>query len=161
MSKVRELSYRTSATAREGDPPTVLTADESLQTPLSTPKDLGGASGPGLNPEEILAAAYAGCLLQALRREGLKRTLDLSGAEVVCTVHLESHDEKFALNVALEVSTPALAEEQASELFAAACSVWPYAEGRSLKPPVVTLKGQGPRENVVREPPITRRSYGA
>lgn len=161
MQKDPELSYRISATAREGDPPAVSTSDHRLQLSLSTPRELGGASNPGVNAEELLAAAYAGCLLQALRHEALKRVLDLRGAEVVCTVHLAGGEHSFALDVALAVSTPSLTEEKANELVAAACSIWPYAEERAPNRPRITLtKHSGSSPAADAESVISRRGYG-
>lgn len=106
---------------------------------MSTPDELGGAGGPGANPEELLAAGYAGCLLQALRLEGMKRGVEISGAEVTCIANLAGDSSRFTLDISLEISVPSLSNEEAQDLLAAACATWPYADGRDPHPPEVRL----------------------
>ena len=38
-----------------------------LDVRLSTPRELGGAGGPGTNPEQLFAAGYTACFLGALK----------------------------------------------------------------------------------------------
>jgi Ohr subfamily peroxiredoxin len=38
-----------------------------LDIQLSTPRELGGAGGPGTNPEQLFAAGYSACFLGALK----------------------------------------------------------------------------------------------
>ncbi len=62
-----DVKYRTSATAtggRDGAPPPRTAASRSSSP---TPKELGGAGGPGNNPEQLFAAGYSACFLGAMK----------------------------------------------------------------------------------------------
>src|ERR1700689_4459627 len=61
------VKYRTSATATGGRDGQASTADGSLNVKLSLPKELGGAGGPGNNPEQLFAAGYAACFIGAMK----------------------------------------------------------------------------------------------
>jgi Ohr subfamily peroxiredoxin len=62
-----DVKYRTSATATGGRDGQASTADGSLNVKLSLPKELGGAGGPGNNPEQLFAAGYAACFIGAMK----------------------------------------------------------------------------------------------
>ncbi len=59
--------YRTSATAAGGRDGKARSEDGKVDVQLSTPKELGGAGGPGTNPEQLFAAGYSACFLGALK----------------------------------------------------------------------------------------------
>ena len=59
--------YHTTATATGGRDGHARTADGALDVTLSTPKELGGAGGPGNNPEQLFAAGYSACFLGAMK----------------------------------------------------------------------------------------------
>jgi lipoyl-dependent peroxiredoxin len=54
-----DVKYGTSATATVGRDEQAMVGDGSLSLKLATPKELGGAGGPGNNPEQLFAAGYA------------------------------------------------------------------------------------------------------
>ncbi|MDI9730669.1 organic hydroperoxide resistance protein, partial [Stutzerimonas stutzeri] len=54
------------ATATGGREGRASSSDEALDVQLSTPRELGGAGGPGTNPEQLFAAGYSACFLGAL-----------------------------------------------------------------------------------------------
>ena len=62
-----DVKYRTTATAKGGRDGEARTSDGSFQVKLSTPKELGGAGGPGNNPEQLFAAGYAACFIGAMK----------------------------------------------------------------------------------------------
>ena len=41
-------------------------SDGRLEVDLSVPQELGGAGGPGTNPEQLFAVGYAACFQSAL-----------------------------------------------------------------------------------------------
>lgn len=51
--------YRTRANVTGGRTGTATVEEGSLSLTLATPKELGGAGGPGTNPEQLFAAGYA------------------------------------------------------------------------------------------------------
>ena len=59
--------YRTTARATGGRDGHAATLDGSFDVALATPKELGGAGGPGNNPEQLFAAGYAACFIGAMK----------------------------------------------------------------------------------------------
>jgi osmotically inducible protein OsmC len=59
--------YRTSARANGGRDGHAVALEGPLDVHLSTPVALGGAGGPGTNPEQLFAAGYAACFLSAMK----------------------------------------------------------------------------------------------
>jgi Ohr subfamily peroxiredoxin len=62
-----KLLYETTATATGGRTGHVATADGKLALDLSIPRGLGGADGPGVNPEQLFALGYAACFHSAVQ----------------------------------------------------------------------------------------------
>jgi osmotically inducible protein OsmC len=54
-------------------------------------------NGSGTNPEELLAAAHAGCFTMALSAQLAERGLTASKLETACTITLEKGAEGFAI----------------------------------------------------------------
>src|SRR5882724_2052603 len=100
--------YRTSATATGGRDGEAATADSSFAVKLATPKELGGAGGPGNNPEQLFAAGYSACFLGAMKfvaaRGGPKVPADTT---VTATVGIGPRSEGgFGIETALAVKLP-------------------------------------------------------
>ena len=53
--------------------------------------------GTGTNPEELLAAAHAGCFSMALSAELQKENLKADSIETTCTITLDKEGEGFAI----------------------------------------------------------------
>ena len=51
-----KILYTATATATGGRTGTAKSSDGALEVNLATPKELGGAGGPGTNPEQLFAA---------------------------------------------------------------------------------------------------------
>src|SRR5271168_1537071 len=124
-----DVKYRTSATATGGRDGQATTADGSLIIKLATPKELGGAGGPGNNPEQLFAAGYAACFIGAMKfvasQGGPKVPAD---AKVTATVGIGPRSEGgFGLEVALEVSVPGVEHAAAEALVEKAHQVCPYS----------------------------------
>jgi lipoyl-dependent peroxiredoxin len=106
------------------------TSDGKLDLELSMPAEMGGPGGQGTNPEQLFAAGYAACFANAMRsvarRE--KREDVVEGATVTAHVDIGAiGGGRFGLAVALEVSVPRLAGEEAEELVAKAHERCPYS----------------------------------
>jgi Ohr subfamily peroxiredoxin len=79
--------YETSARATGGRDGHAATLDGSLDVKLTTPKELGGPGGDGNNPEQLFAAGYAACFLNAMKFIALKsRSSFPADASVTATV---------------------------------------------------------------------------
>ncbi|MES1163153.1 MAG: Ohr family peroxiredoxin, partial [Rhizobacter sp.] len=64
LDKVLYTAHATSTGGREGKS---ASSDGALNVTLSTPKELGGAGGPGTNPEQLFAAGYSACFIGAMK----------------------------------------------------------------------------------------------
>lgn len=121
--------YRTSARATGGRDGHSATLDRAVDVKLSTPKELGGAGGAGVNPEQLFATGYAACFLGAMKfvatQGGPKVPAD---ATVTSTVGIGPRSEGgFGLEIALEISLPDVERSAAEALVAKAHQVCPYS----------------------------------
>lgn len=120
--------YRTNATAKGGREGSARSEDGRLEVTLSTPKELGGAGGPGTNPEQ-LAAGYSACFLGALRVAGQQLKLSIpADASVSATVGIGPRSEGgFGITADLIIKLPGVAREVARRLVEAAHQICPYS----------------------------------
>ncbi|MDI4659044.1 organic hydroperoxide resistance protein [Xanthobacter autotrophicus] len=122
--------YSTSARATGGRDGHSATLDGAVDVALSTPKELGGAGGPGVNPEQLFATGYAACFLGAMKfvaSQGGSAKVP-ADATVTSTVGIGPRSEGgFGLEIALEVSLPGVDRAAGEELIAKAHQVCPYS----------------------------------
>jgi Ohr subfamily peroxiredoxin len=121
--------YRTRATAKGGRDGQARTEDGSFEVKLATPKELGGAGGPGNNPEQLFAAGYAACFIGAMKFVG-SQTGTTVPAETTVTSEVgigPRSEGGFGLTVALNVSLPGLPRPEAEALVEKAHQVCPYS----------------------------------
>ena len=121
--------YRTSARATGGRDGHSATLDGAVDVELTTPKELGGAGGSGVNPEQLFATGYAACFLGAMKfvasQGGLKVPAE---ATVTSTVGIGPRSEGgFGLDIALEIALPGVERTAAEALVAKAHQVCPYS----------------------------------
>src|SRR6478736_9514451 len=72
-------------------------------------------SGTGTNPEELLAAAHAGCFTMALSAELMKAGLTAESLSTKCTITLDPKDGSFAItssHLELTAKIPGATKEQ-------------------------------------------------
>lgn len=124
-----KVLYSTSARATGGRDGRAEVIDGSLDIKLTTPKELGGAGGEGSNPEQLFAAGYAACYLNAMKfivtRNGGKFPAE---ASVTATVGIGPNTEgSYGLDVALSVSLPGFSAADAKALMEKAHHVCPYS----------------------------------
>jgi osmotically inducible protein OsmC len=124
-----QVLYHTSARATGGRDGHSATLDGAVDVKLTTPKELGGAGGTGVNPEQLFATGYAACFLGAMKfvasQGGPKVPAD---ATVTSTVGIGPRSEGgFGLEIGLEISLPGVDHSAAQELVAKAHQVCPYS----------------------------------
>ncbi len=121
--------YRTSAVATGGRDGHARSQDGRLDVQLSTPKELGGAGGEGVNPEQLFAAGYSACFLGALKVAGQQAKAKIpADASITATVGIGPRSEGgFGITVDLVISLPGVAREEAVALVAAAHQICPYS----------------------------------
>lgn len=124
-----DVKYSTQATANGGRDGRSRTADGALDVTLSTPKELGGAGGPGNNPEQLFAAGYAACFLGAMKFVAAQdRRKVPDDATVTATVGIGPRSEGgFGITAALAISLPGWEKAEAEALVAKAHQVCPYS----------------------------------
>jgi lipoyl-dependent peroxiredoxin len=122
------MLYTTSATSsgagRQGH---VRTDDGVLEHDLSIPKGMGGAGGPGTNPEQLFAAGYAACFHSALQLIARREKVRVHDSTVTAEVGLGRDGESMRLGVTLVVELPDVEHDVATKLVAAAHQVCPYS----------------------------------
>jgi lipoyl-dependent peroxiredoxin len=122
--------YRTQATATGGRDGRSATKDGAVDIKLVTPKELGGAGGDGVNPEQLFATGYAACFLGALKFVASKEKVSVpADANVTADVGIGPRADEggFGLDVALTVSLPGVEDAVADDLIAKAHVVCPYS----------------------------------
>jgi len=123
--------YTAQATSTGGRTGTTESSDGKIKLQLSTPKELGGDSGPGTNPEQLFAAGYSACFIGAMKAVAARQKIALP-AEVsikadVSIGPMTGKAGAFGIAVALAVSVPGMDKAAAEALVAAAHEVCPYS----------------------------------
>ncbi|MES2152422.1 MAG: organic hydroperoxide resistance protein [Pseudomonadota bacterium] len=124
-----QVLYTASAVATGGRDGRATSSDKALDVQLSTPKQLGGAGGPGTNPEQLFAAGYAACFLSAMKLVGgaLKTPIP-ADTSIHAEVGIGPNDKGgFGLSVKLAVSTPGMDQAAAQAVVNKAHEVCPYS----------------------------------
>jgi len=121
--------YRTSATSTGGREGHSRTEDGRVELQLSTPKELGGAGGPGTNPEQLFAAGYSACFLGALKVAAQQLKLRIpADATVKATVGIGPRSEGgFGITADLTVSLPGVDRADAQKMVDSVHQIGPYS----------------------------------
>ncbi|WP_028080820.1 organic hydroperoxide resistance protein [Solimonas soli] len=124
-----QVLYRTSATATGGRDGRSVVEGGALDVKLATPKELGGAGGPGNNPEQLFAAGYSACFLGAMKFVASQGSPKVpADTTVKATVGIGPRSEGgFGLDIELAIALPGLARTDAEALVAKAHQVCPYS----------------------------------
>ncbi|HTQ99673.1 MAG TPA: organic hydroperoxide resistance protein [Candidatus Acidoferrum sp.] len=126
--KPDKILYTANATATGGRDGRAESSDNALAVALSVPKALGGAGGPGTNPEQLFAAGYSACFLSALKYVAGKQSVAVpQTATVAASVGIGPIATGFALQVTLEITLPGVDSTLAHELVEKAHVVCPYS----------------------------------
>src|SRR2546421_13106029 len=85
-SVIDRILYTAEATVEGGREGHAGTSDGRLDVDLDVPSEMGGAGGPGTNPEQLFAAGYAACFQSSMARVAAAWDLDLTGSRVTALV---------------------------------------------------------------------------
>ncbi len=125
-----DVKYRTKATATGGRDGRSATDDGALSVNLVTPKELGGAGGDGVNPEQLFATGYAACFLGALKfvagQDKVKVPAEAT-VDAVVGIGPRADGGGFGIDVELTVTLPEIDADVADDLIARAHVVCPYS----------------------------------
>ena len=98
--------------------------------------------GAGTNPEELLAAAHAGCFTMALSAQLAQAGLKAENLETLCTITLEQKDGSFGItesHLQLKAKVPGATKEAFDKATSAAKSGCPVSK---LFNTTITLEAQ-------------------
>ena len=145
MSTGPEILYTAEATATGGREGHASTSDGRLDVDLDVPAEMGGPGGPGTNPEQLFAAAYAACFQSTLLRFAAGRHLDLSGSRITARVGIGTlRSGGLGLAATLDLDAPQIAREEAMEVMRRAHETCPYSRAtRGNIEVTLTVGGMG------------------
>lgn len=125
---LEQVLYTAEATATGGRDGRAVSSDSVLDIRLSTPRELGGAGGPGTNPEQLFAAGYSACFIGALKFVAGKAKVALpADTSITGRVGIGPIPDGFGIQAELRVSIPGMPREQAEDLVRQAHVVCPYS----------------------------------
>ncbi len=124
-----DVKYRTTGSATGGRDGEARSEDGTFQVKLATPKELGGAGGPGANPEQLFAAGYSACFLGALKVAGQQLKLRVpADTKVSATVGIGPRSEGgFGITADLAIDLPGVDRADAERLVETAHAICPYS----------------------------------
>lgn len=125
---LEKILYTAEAAASGGRDGRAVSSDKALDVQLSTPRELGGAGGPGTNPEQLFAAGYSACFLGALKFVAAQSKVSLPAAtHINGKVGIGPIPTGFGIQVELRINLPGVPADQARALVDKAHIVCPYS----------------------------------
>lgn len=125
---IEKILYAATATATGGREGRATSSDNVLDVQLSTPRELGGAGGPGTNPEQLFAAGYSACFLGALKFVAGNQKVALPAAtNVTAKVGIGQIPTGFGIEAELTITAPGLGRDTLQDLVDRAHIVCPYS----------------------------------
>ncbi|QNP40891.1 organic hydroperoxide resistance protein [Lysobacter solisilvae (ex Woo and Kim 2020)] len=123
-----KVLYTATSTATGGREGRAVSSDKALDIQLSTPRELGGAGGPGTNPEQLFAAGYSACFIGALKVVAAREKIALpADTSITGHVGIGPLGNGFGIQAELQISIPGVSRETAEDLVAKAHQVCPYS----------------------------------
>ena len=120
--------YTAHATSTGGRTGTTESSDGKIKLQLSTPKELGGDSGPGTNPEQLFASGYSACFIGAMKAVAAAQKIALpADVSITADVGIGPIPAGFGIQVAMAITVPGMERAAAEALVAAAHKVCPYS----------------------------------
>lgn len=128
---IDKVLYAATTTTTGGRTGSTRSDDGRISLQLSTPRELGGDSGPGTNPEQLFASGYSACFIGALKAVAARQKITLP-AEVSISADvgigpMTGKPGAFGISVKMAVSIPGLDRSAAEALVATAHEVCPYS----------------------------------
>ncbi|QPT39448.1 General stress protein 17o [Oligella ureolytica] len=125
---IEKVLYTASATSVGGREGRSTSSDNALDVQLSTPKELGGAGGPGTNPEQLFAAGYSACFLGALKLVAGKQDIKLpEDTSITAEIGIGPIPTGFGIEAKLTITAPGVARDTLQALVDDAHIVCPYS----------------------------------
>ncbi len=126
--KIEKPIYSAHVSSTGGRDGRAVSSDRNLDIKLSTPKELGGLGGEGSNPEQLFAAGYSACFLNAIKFVAGKAKIKCpDSAKVEARVGIGALSTGFGLEVDLRIHLPDTPHETVKDLVQQAHKVCPYS----------------------------------
>ena len=123
--------YTGKATAIGGRNGTVKTSDGLIDIGLTVPKGMGGPGTAGLtNPEQLFAAAYSSCFLQAVNAVAPESKVKLpknTAVESAVSIGKGDGGKGFMLAVDMKLTMPGIPKPQVQKILEDAHRLCPYS----------------------------------
>jgi Ohr subfamily peroxiredoxin len=129
----KEPKYSTSVTMSGGRQGHAVSDDGVLDVQLRVPKRNGVSEG--TNPEQLVAAAWAGCFGSSLNYVANQAGIDATNSTVKVEIAL-GVDGGYGLGANIAVSIPGIEAAKAQELSDAAHQICPYSQATRGNIPV-------------------------
>lgn len=125
---IEKVLYTAQATATGGRDGRAVSSDNVLNIQLSTPKELGGAGGPGTNPEQLFAAGYSACFIGAMKFVAGQEKIALpADTSITGRVGIGQIPTGFGIQVELRISAPGVPRDKLQSIVDKAHVVCPYS----------------------------------
>ena len=125
---LEKVVYTAHAKATGGRDGRAASSDGALDVKLATPRELGGAGGPGTNPEQLFAAGYSACFIGAIKFVAGRDKIALpSDVSIESSVGIGPIPNGFGIEVAMKISLPGMPKAEAEALVQKAHIVCPYS----------------------------------
>ena len=105
----------------------IKSSDGQIEFDVRTPMEMGGQGG-ATNPEQLFAAAWGPCYLDALGSVAKREGVDVSEAKITVHVSFNQDGNAFVLSAELDVHIPGISTDEAQSLADKAHRACPYSK---------------------------------
>jgi lipoyl-dependent peroxiredoxin len=145
-----KVLYTAEAIATGGRDGRARTSDGTLDVLLKPPKELGGPGGDATNPEQLFAAGYGACFLNAVSLLARMEKISAKQFSITTRVGLgQTDDGGFGLQAELHCELPDIEPDQAESLVRSAYDVCPFSKATRGNIEVALFVGGRPLEEAV------------
>jgi Ohr subfamily peroxiredoxin len=125
--KLDKVLYTAHATATGGRDGRAKSSDGRIDVVLKPPKEMGG-TGEGVNPEQLFAAGYAACFIDAIKFVGGQQKIAVpADTSIESSVGIGPIPQGFGIQVELKITIPGVDRAVAQSLIDNAHKVCPYS----------------------------------
>jgi lipoyl-dependent peroxiredoxin len=125
---IEKVLYVAHAMAIGGRDGRAVSSNGVLDVRLARPPELGGSGRPGTNPEQLFAAGYAACFIDAIKFVAARDGMVLLGDVTIdAMIALGAMPTGFCMQATLKISVPGVPRPEAKFLVEKADHVCPYS----------------------------------
>ena len=151
VTSLKRVLYTAEAVTEGGRSGHGRTTDGRMEVELSVPENLGGKGGPGTNPEQLFAIAYAACFQSTVLSVAQRGRFDAGDSRFTSRVDIgPTGHGGFGLRVALDLHAPHLEPAAPAQLMAEADGRCPYSNATRGNIQVVLTVDGTPIEEIVK-----------